>query len=231
MYSDPNGAVSGLSPEQRVKNILDRASRLSASRDALQGEQSQLQEQVGQLDNEVLEIQQTIELYKMLLDSEISGQTQNLSSIVSNGLQAIFQDQDIRFEADLTQKYNRVGIDLSFVSGDPERGGIKAHPLEAFGGGPTSVASLILRVLTLLRTKRAPILLLDETLAAVADQYIDVTGEFLSRLAETSGIDLLLVTHKQAFLDHANAAYQAEQSETTSEGTPPLKLRRIRGSQ
>jgi ABC-type thiamine transport system ATPase subunit len=71
-------------------------------------------------------------------------------------------------------------------------------------------------MMAVLRLKRKPLLLLDETLASVSDEYVDATGSFLQQLSEAMKVDVLLVTHKQAFLDHADKSYRC--SEVMSEG-------------
>ena len=73
------------------------------------------------------------------------------------------------------------------------------------------MASLILRILVMRRLKKWPLLLLDETLAAVSDEYVDQTGAFLQQLAEKVKLDILLVTHKAAFLDHAVIGYRGNE--------------------
>ena len=82
---------------------------------------------------------------------------------------------------------------------------------------PSSVVSLILRVLAVKKLKLWPLLILDESLAAVSDDYIDLTGQFIRALTEKLGIDLILVTHKPAFLDHAHAAFRCTE-EVESDG-------------
>jgi hypothetical protein len=191
---------------------------------------------IANLDAEAEVLLKVNELFRVLMDRLVMDQVRALSSVVTEGLKTIFHDQDLSFEAELTQKYNRIAVDLYLCSGDPERGGIKGSPLDAFGGGPSSIASLVLRILTLLRMKRAPVLLLDETLAAVSDDYIEATGQFLQKLAESSKLDILLVTHKPAFLDHADSAYQGEK--TLAAGADPsgdrplpsFSVRRMRSS-
>ena len=63
----------------------------------------------------------------------------------------------------------------------------------------------------------------------MSDDYIDAAGQFLNKLAKNTGIDVLLVTHKQAFLDHADLAYQGSESTAEEDGSWSLTLRRLRG--
>jgi ABC-type dipeptide/oligopeptide/nickel transport system ATPase subunit len=166
------------------------------------------------------------ELFRALMDKLVLDQVRSIEGIVTEGLRSIFHDQALAFEADIGQKYNKVTIDFLLKQGMDEST-IRGNPIESFGGGPTSVASLVLRLLVLLRLKKWPLLLLDETLAAVSDEYSDQAGRFLRKLAETTGIHLLMITHKQSYLDHAGLAYQGIE-ETEDDGTWSLGLRRIR---
>jgi len=167
------------------------------------------------------------ELFRALMDRLVLDHVRSIESIVSEGLRSIFHDQDLTFGAEVGQRYNRIAIDF-FIEQGTDKLPIKGHPLESFGGGPASISSLVLRILALLRLKRWPVLLLDETLGAVSDEYIDQTGRFLKKLAETTGISILLVTHKQAFIDHATVAYQGSEVGEFSERH--LHLHRLRSA-
>lgn len=235
MSGDSIHAVEGLkSYQDRVRSLRLSATKLQALRD-------QTAEELGAKKTEIVDLAENIdvhtkvnELYRVLLDKLVLGQVQAIEALVTEGLKSIFVDQRLSFMAELGQKGAKVSASFFLCEGDPDYGGIKAPPLTSFGGGPSSFVSLVLRVLTLIRLKRMPILFLDETLAAVSDEYIDATGQFLRRLSEESKLDLLLVTHKQAFLDHATVAYQGESApmsrkdpgDTRSEFT----LRRIKAS-
>jgi ABC-type iron transport system FetAB ATPase subunit len=172
-------------------------------------------------------LQKVSELFQLLLDQLVNQQVQAVQSVVTDGIRAIFHDLNLTFEAVVSSKHNRAWVDFYLRQGnegDPTSH--RAKPLDGFGGGPSSVASLILRVLTMLRLKRFPVLLLDETLGAVSDEYVDRTGQFLSKLAEDAGVDLLLVTHKPSFLDHSNKAYRCHEVVTGAQRH--LELRETR---
>jgi ABC-type branched-subunit amino acid transport system ATPase component len=70
-----------------------------------------------------------------------------------------------------------------------------------------------------------PLLVLDETLAAVSDEYIDRAGAFLSQLAAKTGFSVLLVTHKSAFFESADLGYRASFG-ADADGARCLKLER-----
>lgn len=223
MPGDALHAGEGLAA--RVRALGHRSSQLVALRDRLTVELARKQAEIGALSDRIEKLTKVGELLRLLMDLLVNKQVRVVEGVVTQGFQTIFHDQILSFEAEVGTKYNKVSIDF-FVrcgaKGDPlsHRG----KPLESFGGGPATVASLVLRIITILRLKRFPLLMLDEALLAVSDEYTDQTSRFLARLADKLGIDVLLVTHNHSFLNHANTAYRFESTEGGDGGksTPPL---------
>jgi ABC-type molybdenum transport system ATPase subunit/photorepair protein PhrA len=142
------------------------------------------------------------------MDRMVSGQVKVIESLVSEGLKSIFWDQDLSFGLELGQRSNKISAEPYLRNGQ-----IVGDPLDSFGGGPASVVSLILRVMVLLRLKRNKMLFLDESLAAVSEEYIEMTSQFLRKLSESSNLPILLVTHKPSYLDYSTCAYQGSKSD------------------
>lgn len=221
------GAVSW---PARVRALSQRSARLQAIRDqAVQDLDSRCQE-IADLATRIEVLTKVGELFRALMDRLVLKHVHSVESVVTEGLRTIFFDQDLTFEAEVGQRYNRICID--FFIKQHRSGGrfmVRGHPLDSFGGGPSSIASLVLRLLALMKLKRWPILLLDETLAAVSPDYIEQTGLFLKKLATTANIPILLVTQQHAFIDHTTITYAA--SEQVVEGEQPrFEVRRLRGA-
>jgi ABC-type lipoprotein export system ATPase subunit len=70
------------------------------------------------------------------------------------------------------------------------------------------VQSVLLRVVVTLRRGMRPLLLLDESLGAVAEQYVPRVGQFLRLLSERVGMDILAVTHNPVLVEAAHKAYR-----------------------
>lgn len=213
---------------QRTRALNETAVRLQAVRDRLAEDLAARRQEVERLTIRIDKLGKVGELLRALMDKLVLDQVRTIEGVVTEGLRAIFPDLDMAFEAEVGTKYNKIAIDF-FIRQGVDEAAVRGSPLESFGGGPTSVSSLILRLLALLRLKRFPLLLLDETLAAVSDEYIDDAGAFLRKLAASTGIDILLVTHKASFLDHAQNAFQGYEDSDESDGSWSLGLRRIRG--
>ncbi len=145
-------------------------------------------------------------------DIMMSDRLTSLEAMVTQGLQSIFGPH-LSLEILTAIKYGKVSAEPLLVSNTPNCGVIKGPPLEAFGGGPSSIVGLLFRTICLLRSKQCRFLLLDETVAAVSDEYLEGTAQFLSRLAQMCGVTILLVTHKSAFLEFADKSYRGATSE------------------
>jgi ABC-type lipoprotein export system ATPase subunit len=57
--------------------------------------------------------------------------------------------------------------------------------------------------------KRAKIIFLDETFAAVDSDYIEPLSLLIKELCEKLGLSVLLVTHNRGFLEFADHSYRA----------------------
>lgn len=212
----------------RVRALQDKALGAKTLRDQLVTTATNLDLEILGLKRKQDILVKVSELYRTLMDRLVLHQVKMTEDIVTEGLKAIFFDQDLKFKAEVTSKYNKISVEFLICIGDPDNGGFVGAPLESFGGGPATVASLIIRILTLLRLKRQKLLLLDETLAAISDEYIEPTAQFLSKLAGASGLNLLLIAHKAAWSDYANSSYHGDlKSEVGSK--PKLHLKKVRG--
>ena len=224
MLCDALHKFDGMS--DRVEALARQSAGARALRDGYRETLALRQREVEALTKRAEQLTLVGELFLMLMDQLVLGQVKSVEGVVTEGLKAIFQDQSLVLESEMSSRYNKVAIDFFLKQGE---GGlaIRGKPLESFGGGPASVASLVLRIMTILKLKRWPVLFLDETLAAVSDEYVDQTGTFLHKLARSAKIDVLMVTHKQAYLEHADVAYQGSE-EQMPDGSWSLGLRSVK---
>lgn len=168
------------------------------------------------------------ELFRFLLDMLVEKEVKVVENVVTEALQAIFYDRHLSFEAEMSTRYNRPSVDFFLRQGAKDNPrSHRGDPLGAFGGGPSSVASLVLRVLTILRKKLFPVLVLDESLMPVSESYVDNTSKFLLNLASEMAFDILLVTHKTGYLEHTKRAYTCS-SAKEADGTEKLTMRSFR---
>lgn len=208
MSSDTLLDLNGIA--KRVGLLKDRKAHLTTLRDKLQDDLSEKELEVKKLSRKIDLLAMVSELFRRLMDSLVDKQVKSVEKVATNGLQTIFPDLNLSLESEVGPKYNKISVEFFLRRGQGPTSH-RGRPLRAFGGGPASVISLIFRVLTIKKLGLYPFLLLDESLGAVSDEYIDLTSRFLKSLSAKTGIDILLVTHKPAFAEHSSTTYRCQE--------------------
>lgn len=230
MSGDPLYALQGVTLGELVRRagaVRDKHNKLVALRDQLSEDLASKEREVQDLESEIEVLNLVVELFRVLMDHLVEKQVGVVESLSTKGLQKVFPDLDLSLEAEVLPKYNKISIEFFLRRGAKTSPySIRGRPLEAFGGGPSSIVSLILRIITITKLKLAPILVLDESLVAVSDDYIDLTSHFLRALTAKLGFDIILVTHKTAFLEHADDAYRCSEEVEDNGASTHLVLRR-----
>ncbi len=219
MHGDVLLDLDGLKDlERRVRGVQTTRTRLTTLRDQIATDLAEKEREVLFLASEAEILAKVGELFKALLDQLIEKQVRVVEKIATEGLRTVFYDNVLSLEADVDPKYNKISVEFFLRKGLKENPtSHRGKPLDSFGGGPSSFISLVLRILAVKKLKLWPVLILDESLGAVSDDYIDLTGQFIRAFAEKLGFDIILVTHKPSFTDHAHVAYRCSE-ETEEDG-------------
>jgi hypothetical protein len=136
---------------------------------------------------------------------QATAQTQ-IETLVTRGLQTIFDD-DLTFHVNPVIRGNRPEIDFvvrSTLDGHP----VDTPVMDARGGGLAATVGALLRIVILLLTQPEPLLCLDETFAHVSAAYEPRWAEFLRDLVDNTGMQILMITHSDAFTDLADTRYR-----------------------
>lgn len=207
LHDGNDGTLKAL--KQRVDSAIARKNRLSALRDQVSQNLTVRERELAELSEELEVLKMVTELYRALTNQLVEKHTSLVEKLATQGLRTVFHDRDLSLEATVDFKRNQVEVDLAFRKGKKEEAlSYSGDPLESFGGGPASLVSFILRVLAVKKLGLYPLFILDESMAAVADKYIPQTSQFLRKLTESLGLNLLLVTHKTAFTESATSYYE-----------------------
>lgn len=188
-----------------LRSHLDRALGL---RDGVASRLKAVVDDINHLENEEALLDLVAELLRNLIDQEVTVGVQAVEKLQSEGLQTVFDDQDLNVKANVDVQRGKVSVDLVTVQKYP--GGMEVEGLsnDAFGGAVATVQSILLRVIIILRRGLRPMLLLDESLPAFDGNYVSNMGRFLSILCSRLGLDILLVTHNPALVEAADHAYR-----------------------
>lgn len=142
-------------------------------------------------------------------DAAARGQVE---ALVSAGLAAIFEE-NLSFHLIETTSRQTPQIDFVVRTHLPDGSSFDTDVLSARGGGLAAVVGLLLRVVLILLTrasgKKAPdVLVLDETLAHLSAEYLEAAGQFLRTLVDSTGLQLVMVTHSDQLADFADVTYR-----------------------
>jgi len=192
------------------QDLRNKYQKLVGKRDSLQERLSQTLAQISSLENEIDTLDYVSSVFRQLLDREVVSSVQSVERLLTEALQAVFTDQDLKVESEVGESRGKVSVNLTTVQ---DHGGgviVGGDTTEGFGGAVCTVQSAILRIFVTLNRGLRPLLLMDESLPAFDNNYVQNMGKFLSLLCERLDLDILLVTHNQSLVDSADRAYRID---------------------
>lgn len=189
-------------------SLRTRLERIKGQRDAVSHSLTRARKELTGLYNEQDVLEAVCGLFRALLDQELQDGVKAVEQLQTEGLQAVFDDQDLSVEARVSESRGRVSVEL--LTKQKQRNGniVEGLAKDDFGGSVLTVQSVILRVIIMLKRGLRPLLLLDESLPAFDPNYVVNMGRFLSALCKRLGVDILMVTHNAALFDAADHAYK-----------------------
>lgn len=203
----------------RLDDLKSGVSRLSAYKDLLMSQAKSAEDRAESLNNRGVLMQKSSDVFKEWLDDSLKQNVGAISDLVTTGLRHIINDQKLTFKIKQEMKYNR--LSMQFVIED---NGVEGDPMSSFGGGAVLTASLILRLAIMSRLGMGNLLLLDESMHALANKYVPGAASFMRQLSEQTGINILMVTHNDEFLNYAHTSYEGRK-----EGSLRLHNRKASG--
>jgi DNA repair ATPase RecN len=188
---------------QTLRNLYNqKLGKLEAITNTLKACQTRVQE---------LELNQnTVEKSSIFLqslsDTSRIQVVEKISGLVTEVLQAV-KDTNLSFRMELGTERNQP--DLKFLLHDAITN-TDMNILESAGGGIADLVSFALRVSLLLKWKPSleKVLVLDETLKfiSVADQ--ELAGEFVRKLSEQLGLQIIFISHSKTLAEKAHRVFE-----------------------
>lgn len=204
--------------QERLDAVSSSVEKLRNFRQFLQTEKEAAEKVVEEEKYKVDLYQRSSEIFKNWLEDSVRENIDSMAELATSGLQHVIYDQNLTFKVHQESKYNRIA--MKFILNDD---GVEGDPLNSFGGGPAVLISLILRLAVMARLQMGKLLILDESMASLANHYVPNAADFMRQLAEETGINILMVTHNNEFTQRAHLAYEG-----TKDGH--LKLRKVQSS-
>jgi hypothetical protein len=195
-----------------VTSLRSRLDRVVGRRDEVKSRLDDTKAAISTLENEEHLCQLVAELFRQLIDAEVNAGVQAVETLLTEGLSAVFSDQQISVRSEVGVNRGKVSVDLITTQKQPDGTISEGSTIDAFGGAVTTVQSVLLRLIVVMRRGLRPVLLLDEALPAFDANYVDAMGKFLRLLCERMNVDILLVTHNPALVEASHKAYRIKRT-------------------
>ncbi len=163
--------------------------------------------------------QRCAEVFKKWLEDSLQNNVGSMADLTTSALRHIIHNQDLSFHIRQDPRLSRLNMKFTV-----EEDGNEGDPIDNHGGGAAMIASLILRLSVMTRLRMANLLVLDEPLSGLSKIYLPAAGAFIRRLAEETGVNILMVTHTEEFLEQAHVAYEGRKED----GRLQLRKRSVR---
>jgi len=199
-----------INPSELLKQTQDAKlalARIKGDRDSILRRQNLAESEIETLKKEQVELLKAKAVLDDLVKSFIGFQLERIKEYVGFGLKTVIPDQELDFECEVSTKMNKPWVEFLTINSD----GISANALDGFGGSVAQIESLILRVLAILQLKLYPLIVLDESLNAVSEEYLPNLSHLLRELSKQLGVKILLVTHNKEILYSATRIYKASE--------------------
>jgi len=155
-------------------------------------------------------LEKTEKVLKYLTDKLVKNDLSKMDGLITYGLKTVYSDRNFQFKSELQERGKKMWIDLQTINdGNLTDAQAKSsvHVIESF----------LLRLLCIIKMKRARLLLLDETFAAVDSEYVENLYQLVTELCKKLGMDVLLVTHFKGCDDLVDHSYRIINNNETAE--------------
>lgn len=187
-------------------SVMNRVTYLQGTYEARIRQRDKVKAELTRLKDEKDILDKSEKVLKVLIDQLAKKDLERMDRLVTYGLNTVFPDRDIRFKSEVVERGRKMLLELqTHYDGnmvDPQSKS-SIHVIESF----------LLRILCILKMKKAPLLLMDESFAAVDQGYIDNVSRLLAQLASKLSMDILLVTHNPGFSESEHTAYRLVQNQ------------------
>lgn len=196
-----------------MTSLRTRLSNVEGRRDEVVRRLEATQKEIRELESEDEVLDLVSNLFRTLIDAEVTDNAKAVERLLTEGLQAVFEDMDLSVRAEIDVQRGKVAVNLVTVQKQSDGSVTEGDSTDVYGGSVATLESVLLRVIVVLRRGMRPLLLLDESLGAIAEHYVPNVGKFLSRLCARGRMDVLAVSHNPTLVEAADHAYRIRKAE------------------
>jgi DNA repair exonuclease SbcCD ATPase subunit len=192
--------------------LTARYLKLKTEHDSIFARIEALTSEIASRDKVKDELMQVAVLFEQMAEEEVNRGVNTYVDLLEEGLKAIFPEQKISLEADVSKQRNKIAVKLKTKVVGDDGIEVEAEGIDSFGGALTTIQSLLLRVSLIMRSQLRPLLILDESFPAVDSSRVHLLVEFLKVLCRKLNMDILCITHDPSIAEGADIGYKIKPS-------------------
>ncbi len=181
-----------------------RKAKLEGKRALLEDRESRHKELTALYEKQEAQYQDCITAAKVVKDNALTTQSElesQMSIIVTPAIKAIL-GKPYTFKIKFTERRGKSEADIYLKDED----GNEYSPLDNTGGGLVDILSVALRIACwrISKPQSAPIMICDEIARNLSANYVANMGYFLKEVSQRLGIQFIMVTHVEEFIEAAD---------------------------
>lgn len=137
----------------------------------------------------------------------------HIEKLLDSAVKTIFYDKNYSIKLEISEFRNNNALNIYLIETTDE-GEIKTD-IKNNGFGIQGVVGFILQVYFILYHKLSPILIMDEAMSTLSQQYIPYFKELVEALAKQYNFKFVLIAHDPRFIDIADYKYEVKNGEVT----------------
>lgn len=166
--------------------------------------------QVKELEKEEAILQKTEQVLKHLVDKLVQKDLAKMDKLITYGLNTVFPGKNLRFESHVDEHRGKIRIQLRTIYNGEV---VDSSSLSSI----SVIESFLLRILCIIKLKKAPLLLMDETFPAIDSGYIENVSKLIAQLSDKLQLDVLAVTHNPGLSESAKNSFRLASKKNTLE--------------
>jgi hypothetical protein len=192
----------------RLERFKTYVQTIKTEKNMMERQRQGLQKLVDDHQKELLILTKVTNALDQLIDTQQKFAIDSLTSILTTGLNMMF-GVDVQVKILHKIAYNQFEFDIQ-TEVKNANGEIISGNHDGFGGSLTTIESLLLRVITILKFKMRRILLLDEFFGSLDHDRIEALGTLISLLVEKYQFDILCITHDDDLAQLSDICYEIQ---------------------
>lgn len=187
-----------------MSEICDKARVLFLHANQVDKQVQELEKSIDAADLNSITAKEAVVILQQAADGMQNLIKDSLTSLCSAALKDVFYDKNISFGVTFTPQKNTTILEMYI-----EEDGIRYDPLESRGHGLADLICFALRVSILcLQPTLRKVIILDEPFKQISEEYRERAIAFVKKVAEQTGIQIILVTHITELARNADKVFK-----------------------